>query len=149
MAQDSPAQDNPPDEVLRAILEDSRVIAVVGASATPGKPSHDIPAYLQAQGYRIVPVNPSGDRILGEPAVTSLAEVTEPIDVVQVFRPSEETPAIAGAAVDAGASVLWLQSGIANEEAAATAAAGGLTVVMDTCMKVSHRRLGLKPAATE
>ncbi len=137
------AYQEPSEQGLRQIYADTRTIAVVGASADPDKAAHHIPEYLQSQGYRIVPVNPRGGRLLGELVVTSLGEVSEPIDVVEVFRPSKETPAIAREAVAAGAKVLWLQEGIASEEAADIASQGGLTVVMDRCMGATHRALGL------
>lgn len=114
---------------------------MVGASTDESKPAHRIPTYLQSQGYRVIPVNPGSDEVLGEQAVDSLTEITEPVDVVDVFRPSEEAPDIAREAVAIGAKVLWLQEGIESEEAAAIAREGGLGVVMDTCMGATHRRL--------
>ena len=129
------------DEDVRAILQEARTIAVVGASGSEGKAAHDVPAYLQQHGYRIVPVNPSRDEILGEPAVDSLSDVEGHIDVVDVFRPAEEAPEIARAAVAAGADVLWLQLGIESEEAARIAEKAGLRVVMDACMMQNHERL--------
>ncbi|HJW61094.1 MAG TPA: CoA-binding protein, partial [Actinomycetota bacterium] len=101
--------------------------------------------YLQRQGYRILPVNPRGGELLGEPVARSLAEVDGPIDVVEVFRPAEEAPRIAREAVEVGAKVLWLQLGIVSEEARQVAEAAGLTVVMDRCMGETHGRLGLGP----
>jgi len=133
----------PSEERLREIYRTAKTIAVVGASAEEHKDAHQIPLYLQKQGYRIIPVNPRGGTIWGEPVATSLGEITEPIDVVQVFRPSEETPGIARQAVAAGAKVLWLQSGISNDEAEQIASDGGLEVVMDMCMRATHRLLGL------
>jgi predicted CoA-binding protein len=132
-------------ERLHRIYRDTKTIAVVGASSKEDRPAHRIPAYLQSQGFRIIPVNPRGGELFGERARTSLAEVDEPIDVVEVFRPAAETPGIAAQAVAAGARVLWLQKGIANDEAAAIAEAGGLEVVMDRCMGATHRWLGLGP----
>jgi uncharacterized protein len=132
-------------ERLARIFAETRTIAVVGASADPSKPAHTIPRYLQGQGYRILPVNPHGGEILGEPVARSLAEVAEPVDVVEVFRPSAETPQVARDAVAAGAKVLWLQLGIASEEARRVAEAAGLTVVMDRCMGETHGELGLGP----
>lgn len=129
------------DEELHEILGEVRTVAVVGASGTEGKPSHDIPAYLQERGYRIVPVNPSRDEVLGVTTVASLRDIDEHVDVVDVFRPAEETPDIARTAVEIGADVLWLQEGIVNEEAARIAEEGGLRVVMDTCMGATHQRL--------
>jgi predicted CoA-binding protein len=132
-------------ERLARIFAETRTIAVVGASADPSKPAHTIPRYLQGQGYRILPVNPHGGEILGEPVARSLAEVAEPVDVVEVFRPSAETPQVARDAVAAGAKVLWLQLGIASEDARRVAEAAGLTVVMDRCMGETHGELGLGP----
>lgn len=133
------------DDELRQIYAETKTIAVVGASGEEFKPAHRIPRYLQSQGYRIVPVSPKGGEILGEQVRTSLEEVDVPVDVVQVFRPAEETPAIAKQAVAVGAKVLWLQSGIYSDEAASIARDGGLKVVMDMCMGQTHRTLGLGP----
>jgi uncharacterized protein len=130
---------------LRKIYEDTKTIAVVGASEDPRKPSHSIPRYLQQEGFRIIPVNPKGGEILGEKAFASLQEIEEPIDVVDVFRPSEETPDIARSAVEAGAKVLWLQEGIESEEAERIASQAGLKVVMNRCMGATHRQLKLGP----
>jgi predicted CoA-binding protein len=133
------------DDELRQIYADAKTIAVVGASGDETKAAHTIPRYLKRQGYRIVPVNPRGGEILDEPVSTSLAEIEEPIDVVDVFRPSEETPDIARQAVEAGAKVLWLQLGIEHPEAERIAEEAGLKVVMDRCMGETHRRLDLGP----
>ena len=136
---------NPSDDELKQIYADTKTIAVVGASGDESKPGHRIPRYLQSQGFRIIPVSPKGGEMFGEPVRTSLADIDEPIDVVDVFRPSDETPQIAREAVAAGAKVLWLQTGIQSEEAEQIARDGGLTVVMNTCMGATHRRLGLGP----
>jgi predicted CoA-binding protein len=137
------------DAPLRAqlvrIYAETTTIAVVGASGDPSKPAHQIPRYLQRQGYRIVPVNPRGGEFLGEPVARSLAEVDGPVDVVEVFRPAAEAPEIARQAVKVGAKVLWLQLGIVSEEARQVAEAGGLVVVMDRCMGETHGELGLGP----
>lgn len=135
----------PSDDELRKIYAETKTIAVVGASGDDTKHSHNIPAYLQSQGYRTIPVSPKGGEIWGEEVVASLRDVDEPVDVVQIFRPAAETPDIARDAVAIGAKVLWFQSGIENEEAARIAEEGGLTVVMSTCMGVTHGRLGLGP----
>lgn len=129
------------DAQLADIYRSTGTIAVVGASTDESKAAHRIPAYLQSQGYRIIPVNPGSDQVLGEKVVDSLSEITEPVDVVDVFRPSDEAPGIAREAVAIGAKVLWLQEGIESGEAAEIARAGGLDVVMDTCMGATHRRL--------
>lgn len=131
----------PNDEQLAEIYRSIETIAVVGASTDGAKPAHRIPAYLKEQGYRIIPVNPSADEIFGEPTVAALSDIGGPVDVVNVFRRSEATPPIAAEAVSIGAGVLWLQAGIASDEAAEIASAAGLTVVMDTCMGATHRRL--------
>lgn len=136
---------NPTDEELKQIYADTKTIAVVGASNDERKPGHSIPAYLQTQGFKIIPVNPRGGEMFGEKVRESLADIDEPIDVVDVFRPSEETPDIARQAVEAGAKVLWLQTGISSDEAERIARDGGLNVVMNTCMGATHRRLGLGP----
>jgi uncharacterized protein len=132
-------------EQLIRIYAETKTIAVVGASTDPAKPAHQIPRYLQRQGYRILPVNPHGGELLGEPVARSLAEVDGPVDVVDVFRPAEEAPGIAREAVAIGAKVLWLQLGIESEEARRLAEAAGLTVVMDRCMGATHAELGLGP----
>jgi uncharacterized protein len=137
--------DAPLREQLLRIYAGTSTIAVVGASGDPSKPAHTIPRYLQRQGYRIVPVNPRGGELLGEPVARSLAEIDGPVDVVEVFRPAAEAPQLAREAIKAGARVLWLQLGIASEEAKQAAEAAGLTVVMDRCMGETHGELGLGP----
>ncbi len=131
----------PTDEELRAIYADTQTIAVVGASSDPTKPAHSIPAYLQSQGYRIIPVSPKGGKLFGEKVATSLAEVTDNLDVVDVFRPAAEAPGVAREAAEKGAKVLWLQAGVSSDEAAEIARGAGLQVVMDMCMGETHRRL--------
>ena len=131
----------PSDDRIADIYRSTTTIAVVGASTDEDKPAHRIPRYLQSQGYRIIPVNPFADEIWGEPAVDSLANVEEQVDVVDVFRPAEEAPDIARQAVEIGASVLWLQLGIESDEAAEIAEDAGLTVVMDQCMGATHQRM--------
>ena len=133
------------DEELRELL-DLRRIAVVGCSATPGKAAHEIPAYMQRAGYEITPVNPYADEVLGRRAADSLADVAETVDLVDVFRPSEEVAgvvdeAIARARARGDLRAVWLQLGIADDEAAARAEAAGLRVVQDRCLKVEHGRL--------
>jgi predicted CoA-binding protein len=130
---------------LRAIYEESKTIAVVGASGDAKKPSHTVPRYLQRQNYRIIPVNPKGGEILGQKAYEKLTDIDEPIDVVEVFRPSGETPDVALDAVSVGAKVLWLQEGISSDEAERIASEGGLKVVMDRCMGQTHYQLKLGP----
>ena len=132
-------------ERLTRIYAEAKTIAVVGASSDPAKAGNRIPAYLQAQGYRVLPVNPNGGELFGEHVFRSLEEIREPVDVVEVFRPALEAPAIARQAVAIGARVLWLQLGIESEEARNIAETAGLTVVMDRCMGATHRWLGLGP----
>lgn len=138
---------NPSDDQLRALLTSATTIAIVGASSDPEKPAHGIMRKLQKVGYRVIPVNPKETEVLGEKAYASLDDVPGPVDIVDVFRRAEDTPAIADQAVRIGARALWLQLGISSEEAAARATAGGLTVVMDTCIGVSHTLLGVPPKA--
>ncbi|MCC3372951.1 CoA-binding protein [Cohnella sp. REN36] len=128
--------ENPSREEIKQILQQANAIAVVGLSDDPSKTSHMVSAAMQAKGYRIIPVNPKAQTILGEKCYARLADVPEPIDIVNVFRRPEHTPQIAEEAVAAGAKVLWLQLGIASDEAARIAQAGGLTVIMDRCIKV-------------
>ena len=129
------------DEGLREIL-DHRTIAVVGCSSTAGKAAHDVPAYMQRQGYRIVPINPFADEILGEQAYDSLAEVEAEIDIVDVFRPSEEVAGIVDEVLDRDdVDVVWTQLGIRDDDATARAEAAGRQVVRDRCLKVEHGRL--------
>ncbi len=135
----------PVRERLLRIYTETRTIAVVGASADVLKAAHQVPRYLQRQGYRIVPVNPRGGELFGEPVFRSLAEVDVPVDVVDVFRPAQEAPEIAWQAIAIGAKVLWLQLGIVSEEARQVAEAAGLTVVMNRCMGATHALLGLGP----
>ena len=135
----------PTHEDLLRIFAQPKTIAVVGASSTVGKPAHDIPRYLQSQGYRIVPVNPRGGEILGERAFESLRDVDVPIDVVEVFRPSEEALAVARDAIAVGAKVLWFQKGTDSDEGVAAASDAGLMVVRKRCMGVTHGLLGLGP----
>lgn len=129
------------DDELRSILEYDR-IAVVGCSRTPGKDAHEIPRYLDRHGYDIVPVNPFADEILGKKAYDSLSAVPDGIDVVEVFRPSEEVSGIVDAALERDdVNVIWLQLGIHDDDAVVRAEAAGLRVVEDRCMKPEHMRL--------
>lgn len=128
---------------LRRILKETRTIATVGFSRHPHKPSHSVPRYLMHHGYRVIPVNPGADEILGEKAYPSVDEVPVPIDLVQIFRPSDQVGPHVEAAIEAGAKFIWMQQGIVNQQAAERARAAGLEVVMDRCMMVDHRRLGL------
>ncbi len=126
---------------IERILKSYRTIAVVGLSPKPDRPSHRVSAYMQSAGYRVVPVHPGVDEILGEKAYPSLKDIPFPVEIVDVFRRAEHTPPIAEEAAAIGAKVLWLQQGIVNEEAGRIAAEAGLEVVMDRCMLVEHRRI--------
>lgn len=139
---------NPPDQDLIKILTDAKTIAIVGASANPERPSHGIMKRMLAAGYHVIPVNPRETEVLGQRAVASLAEIHEPIDIVDVFRKSEDAPGIADEAVQAKAKVLWLQLGVESEDAAAKARAGGLTVIMNACIGATHARLHVPPKTT-
>lgn len=127
---------------IAEMLRSSRVIAVVGLSDRPDRPSHGVAAYLQAQGYRIVPVNPrlSGP-VLGEQPYPDLRSVPEKVDIVDIFRRSEDVPPVVDDAIAIGAPLVWLQLGIVNDEAARKAEAAGAAVVMDRCLKVEHEAL--------
>jgi predicted CoA-binding protein len=129
------------DQMMKDILLSAKTIASFGLSSNPGKESYGIVQYLQSQGYRIIPVNPTVDEILGEKSYPDLESVPEPIDVVQVFRKSEDVPPVVDSAINVGAKVVWMQEGIVNEEAAQKAREAGLQVVMDACMRATHRRL--------
>jgi uncharacterized protein len=126
---------------MAQILRDNKTVAVVGLSSQPEKPSHSVPAYLQTQGYRIIPVNPNLSEALNERAYPSLLEVPEAVDIVQIFRRAEDVPPVVEQAISIGAKIIWMQAGIVNEEAAEQARAAGLQVVMDTCMGETHRLL--------
>ncbi|MCU4971824.1 CoA-binding protein [Halobacteria archaeon AArc-m2/3/4] len=129
------------DETLREILN-RRTIAVVGCSSTPGKAAHGVPKYLLEHGYDVIPVNPFADEIFDRPAADSLSDVDERIDVVCVFRPSEEVSGIVDEALERDdVDVVWTQLGIVDDEAATRAEDAGKTVVQDRCIKVEHRRL--------
>ncbi len=125
-------------ETTERILRQFRTIAVVGLSRDPSKAAHAIPARMQQAGFRVIPVNPAIDEVLGEKSYASLAELPEPAEIVLVFRPSEHAPAIAAQAVQSGAKALWLQQGITSNEARRTAEAGGLLYVEDRCIGVER-----------
>jgi uncharacterized protein len=131
------------DEELRKLLLDTRVIAVVGLSANPDRPSNQVAWYLHHQGYRLFGINPRSpeQEVFGIPMLPSLDQVPEPIDIVEVFRRPEHTPDVARAAVAVGAGALWLQLGIASAESKAIAEDAGLAYVEDRCLKVEHARL--------
>jgi hypothetical protein len=126
---------------LRRILKQSKTIAVVGLSANWWRPSYFAAKYMQEHGYRIIPVNPQYQEILGEKCYASLRDIPEKVDIVDCFRTSDEIPPIAEDAIAIGAKVLWMQLGVINHEAAEKARKAGLEVVMDRCVKIEHARL--------
>jgi uncharacterized protein len=136
------------DEVIQRILTGYDTITVVGASNNPGKSAHGVPGVMQQHGWRVIPVNPRGGSILGERAYPTLGEVPEQVGFVNVFRPSGQTPDIARQAVAAGATALWLQSGIASAEARAIAETAGLLYVENRCLAVERARRGLRAPAS-
>jgi predicted CoA-binding protein len=131
----------PPDAVLRELLQARPVIALVGASIRPERPSHGVMAELLRWGYDVVPVHPTYPEVLGRKCYPDLASIPGKVELVDVFRRAEATPDVARAAVAKGARVLWLQLGVVNGEARRIARAAGLVVVMDRCVAVEHRRL--------
>lgn len=133
----------PDDPELRVLLGDARTVAVVGLSSKPNRPSHEVARYLLQHGYRIVPVNPGETEVLGQRAYPTLMDIPEDVrvDVVDVFRRTEETPEVARQAVAIGAKVLWLQEGIVNEEAHRIADEAGLDVIMGVCIRQVYDRL--------
>ena len=122
------------------ILTKYKTIAVVGLSSNPTRPSYGVTEYMQSSGYQIIPVNPNETDVLGEPSYASLEEVPQKIEIVDIFRRPEDVPPVVDAAIRAGAKVIWMQQGIANERAAEKARAAGLTVIMDACILVEHKR---------
>jgi predicted CoA-binding protein len=135
--------DNVPEERIKEILEKSKIIAVVGASRTEGKPAHFVPAYLKSKGYKIIPINPFADEILGEKAYKSLLDIPPDIkiDVVDVFRPSEEVTKVVEEAIKRGVKIVWLQLGIYNKEAVELAKKNNIEIIWDRCMMETHKRL--------
>ena len=129
------------DQMMKNILLSAKTIASVGLSSNMEKESYWIVSYLKEQGYRVIPVNPTADEILGEKAYPDLESIPEQIDVVQVFRRPEDVPPVVDSAIKIGAKVVWMQEGIVHEEAAQKAREAGLQVVMDACMRMTHRRL--------
>ena len=129
--------------MIKDLLSSARTIAVVGLSTQPWKAAHSVPASLKAAGYAVIPVHPTATEILGEKAYRSLLDIPVHVDIVDVFRPADETPAIAEQAVQIKAGALWLQLGIANDQARSIAEAAGLTYIEDRCIAVERSMLGL------
>ena len=123
------------------IMENVKTIAVVGFSSKPHRPGYTVPAYLKSAGYRMIPVNPYLDRGLGEKAYPDLLSIPEPVDLVLIFRRSEDVPPVVDQAIQIGAKAVWMQLGITNDDAARKARKAGLEVVMNACMAVDHRHL--------
>jgi len=133
--------ENPPDNVIRDILRQPMTIAVVGCSPDPARDSHRIARLLIDKGHRVIPVNPQVSEILGQACYASLADIPERVDLVDIFRRSDQVEPIVDDAIAIGARVIWMQLGVINEAAAARATAAGLTVVMDRCPAIEYRRL--------
>lgn len=129
------------DDALRKTLIDSRTIATVGFSNNPKKPGYYVPQYMMDKGYRVIPVNPSIQEILGQKAYPDLLSIPEPVDMVQIFRAPSEVPAVVEQAIQIGAKVIWMQIGAVNPEAGQRASDAGLAVVMDRCLMIEHKRL--------
>ena len=127
-------------EAIEKILDETKTIAVVGLSSDPSRPSYGVSSYMQSMGYRVIPVNPSESQVLGEKAYPSLADVPETIDLVNIFRRSEEAGRHVDEAITVGAHAVWLQEGVIDQEAAVKAADSGLDVVMDRCILKEHMR---------
>ncbi|MBW1674120.1 MAG: CoA-binding protein [Deltaproteobacteria bacterium] len=126
------------------ILNEYRIIAMVGLSPDPSRPSHRVANYLISHGYKVIPVNPDAQEILGTRSYSDMSSIPEPIEIVDIFRRSEEVMPIVDEAIKIGAKVVWMQEGVINEEAALKAQDAGLLVVMDRCMLKEHKRLNKK-----
>jgi len=133
-------QSGRPADPIAEILKNTKTIAVVGLSSNAMRPSHGVAEYLQAAGYRIVPVNPNETNVLGERSYPRLEDVPLKIDIVDIFRRAEFVPPVVDGAIRAGAKVVWMQLGILHEEAAEKARRAGLTVVMDACILMEHKK---------
>lgn len=129
------------DEQIKKILQENKVIASVGLSSKPGRPSFGVCKYLQAHGFRVIPVNPGETEVLGEKAYPDLASVPEKVDLVQIFRDPDAVPAVVEDAIKIGAKVVWMQDGAGNPAAAKRAEEAGLVAVVDDCMMRRHRQL--------
>src|SRR5213080_2189950 len=127
-------------DAILELLKKYKTIAVVGLSSNPMRPSYGVTEYMQAAGYRIIPVNPNETEVLGERSYARLEDVPEKIEIVNVFRRAEEVPPVVESAIRVGAKVVWMQMGIENEEAAEKARSAGLVAIEDACILVEHRR---------
>jgi uncharacterized protein len=132
------------DAIVEQILTSYDTITVVGASASEAKAAHSVPAHMQRNGWRIIPVNPHAHEILGEPVYRTIGDIPEQVGLVDVFRPSQDAPEVARQAVAAGASALWLQLGIVSAQARAIAEGAGVLYVEDRCLVIEQRRLGVR-----
>ena len=132
------------DAIVEQILTSYDTITVVGASASESKAAHSVPAHMQRNGWRIIPVNPHAHEILGEPVYRTIGDIPEQVGLVDVFRPAEDAVEVARQAVAAGASALWLQLGIVSAQARAIAEGAGLLYVEDRCLIIEQRRLGVR-----
>jgi uncharacterized protein len=128
-------------QAIEQILDECRTIAVVGLSSNPWRPSYNVAAYMKEQGYKVIPVNPNEQQVFGDKAYPTLSDVPDKIDLVDVFRRSEEAGAAVDEAIKVGAKAVWMQEGVIDEAAAERAAAAGLLVVMDTCLLKAHMRV--------
>lgn len=137
---------DPTSELTRRILEEFGTITVVGLSSDPVKSAHSVPAAMQAYGWRVIPVNPHADELLGEKVYRRLADIPEPVELVNVFRPSADTPDVVRQAVEVGAKAVWLQLGIMSAEARAIAADHGVLYVEDRCIAVERARHAVRRA---
>ena len=129
------------DKEIKSLLKNSKTIAVVGISRDRGKPSHKIPKYLKEKGYKIIPINPFADKVLGEKSLKSLAQVKDTVDIVDIFRPGDEVYEIVKQAVALKPKIIWMQSGIKNEKAKKYAEKYNIAVVMDKCLGKEHHKL--------
>ncbi len=133
----------PEEDEIREILTTYRTVAVVGCSTNPSKEAHTVPKFLQDHGYRMIPVNPFSEEILGEKAYDNVKDIPFSIDIVDVFRPSDQVGPVVDDALETDAKVIWMQLGISNEEAAQKARAAGLKVIQDRCIRKELQRLGI------
>ncbi len=132
---------NPPTDEIRNLLSEAKVVAIVGLSDKPDRASNRVAHYLKAQGYKIVPVNPLKDEILGEQCYPSLTAIPMPIDIVDIFRKVDAIPAIVDEAIEVSAKAVWLQLGLAHHDSAEKARQAGLVVVQSKCAKIEHEKL--------